>query len=113
MNPMDTTAATIAFEIVEDARRDTHPQLADAVRQNDKLWRALHEARNEIMALRAEVDKLSAPPSTYGVYLSAHDDDTVDILAQGRKVRVGLHPAIRAESLRPGQELLLNEAAST
>ena len=82
----------------------------DAVRQNDKLWRALHDARNEIMALRAEVDKLSAPPSTYGVYLSAHDNDTVDMLVQGRKVRVGLHPAIEAESLRPGQELLLNEA---
>ena len=110
MNPMDTTAATIAFEIVEDARRDTHPQLADAVRQNDKLWRALHEARNEIMALRAEVDKLSAPPSIYGVYLAAHDDGTVDILAQGRKVRVGLNPTIKVESLRPGQELLLNEA---
>ena len=62
------------------------------------------------MALRAEVDKLSAPPSTYGVYLSAHDDDTVDILAQGKKVRVGLHPTIKVESLRPGQDLLLNEA---
>jgi hypothetical protein len=35
-----------------------------ALRQNDTLRRALHEARNEIMALRAEVDKLSAPPST-------------------------------------------------
>ena len=109
MKPFKTTAATIAFEIVEDARRDTDPQLADAVRQNDKLWHAPREARNEITQLRAEVDKLSAPPSTYGVYLSAHDNDTVDILAQGRKVRVGLHPAIEAESLRPGQELLLNE----
>ena len=38
------------------------------------------------MALRAEVDKLSAPPSTYGVYLSAHDDDTVDMHLRGRKV---------------------------
>ena len=38
------------------------------------------------------------------------DSYTVDILAQGRKVRVGLHPALEVESLRPGQELLLNEA---
>ena len=113
MTVLETTAATIEFEIVEHAGRATDPRLVNAVRQNDTLRCALHEARNEIMALRAEVDKLSAPPSTYGVYLSAHDDDTVDILAQGRKVRVGLNPTIKVESLRPGQELLLNEAAST
>ena len=110
MKVLETTAATIELEIVENAGRDTNPRLLNAARQNDTLRRALHEARNEIMALRAEVDKLSAPPSTYGVYLSAHDDDTVDILAQGRKVRVGLNPTIKVESLRPGQELLLNEA---
>src|SRR5438034_5845455 len=38
------------------------------------------------------------------------EDDTVDVLAPGRKVRVRLHPAIKAPSLRPGQELVLNEA---
>ena len=81
-----------------------------AFTQNDKLLLALHEAREEIAALRLEVDKLSAPPSTFGVYLSAHDDATVNVLAQGRKVRVGLHPAIETASLRPGQELVLNEA---
>jgi proteasome-associated ATPase len=69
-----------------------------------------HEARDEIAALREEVDKLCAPPSTYGVYLSAHEDDTVDVLAQGRKVRVRLHPAIKAGLLRPRQELVLNDA---
>jgi proteasome-associated ATPase len=110
MKLLDMTTATIEFEIVDNAGRDTDPRLLHAVRQNDTLRRALHEARNEIIALRAEVDKLSAPPSTYGVYLSAHDDDTVDILSQGRKMRVGLHPTIPIESLRPGQDLLLNEA---
>src|SRR5712692_2761552 len=102
--------ATIELEIVDDAHRDTDPRLVDAVMQNEKLRHLIYEARNEIVALRAEIDKLSAPPSTYGVYLRAHDDDTVDILAQGRKVRVRLHPSIRVESLHPGQELLLNEA---
>ena len=60
--------------------------------------------------MREEVDKLRTPPSTFGVYLSAHEDDAVDVLAQGRKVRVRLLPAIKAASLRPGQELVLNEA---
>src|SRR5262245_10108385 len=78
--------------------------------RDERLLKALHDAREEIAALREEVDKLSAPPSTYGVYLRAHNDDTVDVLAQGRKVRVKLHPALDAPSLRPGQELVLNEA---
>src|SRR5262245_31552601 len=76
----------------------------------ERLLDALRQARDEIAALKEEVDRLCAPPSTYGVYLSAHEDDTVDVLAQGRKVRVRLHPVIKAESLRPGQELVLNEA---
>ena len=45
-----------------------------AVTQNEKLRQAIHEARNEIVALRAEIDKLCAPPSTYGVYLAANED---------------------------------------
>jgi len=77
---------------------------------NARLLKALHDARDEIAALRDEVDKLCAPPFSYGVYLAAHEDDTVDVLAHGRKVRVRLHPAIPAASLRPGQEVVLNEA---
>src|SRR6266850_174808 len=77
---------------------------------NARLLKALHDARDEIAALRVEVDKLCAPPFSCGVYLAAHEDDTVDVLAHGRKVRVRLHPAIPAPSLRPGQEVILNEA---
>ena len=55
------------------------------------------------------MDKLCAPPSTYGVYLSPNEDGTVNILSQGRKVKVNLHPALKAEALKPGQELILNE----
>jgi proteasome-associated ATPase len=76
---------------------------------NEKLVRALQEARAQIAALREEVDKLSAPPSTYGVYLSPNKDGTVNVLAQGRKARVNVHPAIRFETLTPGQEVVLNE----
>jgi len=70
---------------------------------------ALHEARDEITALRDEIDKLCAPPSSYGVYLSTNDDATVNVLAQGRKVRVDLHPSINPATIKPGQELVLNE----
>jgi proteasome-associated ATPase len=77
--------------------------------REEVLAAALREARDEIAALREEVDKLCAPPSTYGVYLSANEDGTVTVLSQGRKVKVNIHPTIKAEALKPGQELILNE----
>jgi proteasome-associated ATPase len=109
MRLLEAIGTEIDVDMVEDERHEADSRLGHAFRQNEKLRHALHEARDEITALRAEVDKLAAPPSTYGVYLSAHEDDTVDVLTHGRKVRVRLRPSIKAESLRPGQELLLNE----
>src|SRR6266481_1159006 len=77
--------------------------------QNEKLVNALYEAREQITSLKEEVDKLCAPPSTYGVYLSGNEDGTINILSQGRKVKVNLHPSIKAVDIRAGQELILNE----
>src|SRR5437867_4350131 len=84
-------------------------ELRHAFDQNEKLVNALYEAREQISSLKEEVDKLTAPPSTYGVYLSANLDGTVNVLSQGRKVKVSVHPAIDVKTLRPGQELVLNE----
>jgi proteasome-associated ATPase len=97
------------FMVLENKLREANRQLVQAFNQNEKLVNALYEAREQITALKEEVDKLCAPPSTYGVYLSVNEDGTVNILAQGRKVKVNLHPAIKAETLKPGQELILNE----
>jgi proteasome-associated ATPase len=102
MKTLEIIEAETEFTAGWDERRHADLRLVQALK-------ALREARDEITALREEVDKLCRPPSTFGVYLSAHEDDTVDVLAQGRKVRVRLHPAINASSLRPGQELVLNE----
>jgi proteasome-associated ATPase len=77
--------------------------------QKQRLVQALTAAREEIASLRAEVEKLCAPPSSYGVYLSTNKDGTVNVLAQSRKVKVNLRPALEAEALRPGQEVVLNE----
>jgi proteasome-associated ATPase len=110
MNMSDTIEARIQYIRGEGECRERELRLVDALCDNDRLRKALRNAREEIATLRDEVDKLCAPPSTYGVYLAAHDDDTVDVLAQGRKVRVRLHPAIDAAWLRPGQELVLNDA---
>src|SRR5436853_2695788 len=97
------------FMVLENKLREANRQLVQAFNQNEKLVNALYEAREQITALKEEVDKLCAPPSTYGVYLSVNEDGTVNILSQGRKVKVNIHPAIKVETLKPGQELILNE----
>ena len=102
----NTSKASRAFDV---ERGDADRLLAQARNQNEILVTALHEAREQIAALKEEVDKLCAPPSTYGVYLAANEDNTVAILSQGRKVKVNLHPSIKPETLKPGQELILNE----
>jgi len=94
---------------LEGKLREANGQLAEAFNQNEKLVNRLSEARDQIASLQEEVDKLCAPPSTYGVYLSVNEDGTVNILSQGRKVKVNLHPSIKAEDIKPGQELILNE----
>jgi len=110
MKRLETVEIDTELATGEDEPRAADQQFRQAFRQNERLLKALHDAREEIAALRDEVDKLAAPPSTYGVYLTAHEDDTVDVLSQGRKMRVRLRAAIEAASLRPGQELVLNEA---
>ena len=95
--------------LLENKLREANRQLVQAFNQNEKLVNALYEAREQITSLKEEVDKLCAPPSTYGVFLSLNEDGTINILAAGRKVKVNLHPSIKREGIKPGQELVLNE----
>jgi len=97
------------FMVLENKLREANRQLVQAFNQNEKLVNTLYEAREQITSLKEEVDKLCAPPSTYGVYLSVNEDGTVNILSQGRKVKVNLHPSIKSDEIKPGQELVLNE----
>ena len=96
---------------LEERLLDTKGQLAQAVAHNEKLSYTLREAREQISALREEVEKLTRPPSAYGTYLGRNDDDgTVDVFSGGRKMRVALHPDIDTETLERGAEVVLNES---
>ena len=95
---------------LEERLLETKGQLAAAVGQNEKLSYTLRESRENIAALRDEVDKLSQPPSAYGVVVGKNDDNTVDVLTSGRKMRVSLHPDIDHELLSRGSEVVLNES---
>jgi proteasome-associated ATPase len=53
---------------------------------------------------------LTAPPNTYAIFSSMNDDSTANIYVSGRKMKVSLHPSIKPQALRKGQEVILNEA---
>ncbi|MBK5307745.1 MAG: proteasome ATPase [Frankiaceae bacterium] len=95
---------------LEDRLAEAQQSLASASGQNDRLVGTLREARDQILALKEEVERLAQPPSGYGIFLSRHDDGTVDIFTGGRKLRVVVSPDIDVEALRRGQEVMLNEA---
>jgi len=96
--------------LLEDRLRETEASLATVTGQNQRLADTLREARDQIVALKEEVDRLAQPPSGFGVFLEACEDGTVDVFTGGRKMRVSVSPAVDLDSLRPGQEVVLNEA---
>jgi proteasome-associated ATPase len=96
--------------VLEDRLHEAQANLAAVTGQNERLVGTLKEAREQIVALKEEVDRLAQPPSGYGVFLEARDDGTVDIFTGGRKLRVNVSPAVDAEELQRGQEVMLNEA---
>ncbi|MEO5653174.1 MAG: proteasome ATPase [Marmoricola sp.] len=89
---------------------DTQRSLAGVTSQNERLAQTLREARDQIVTLKEEVDRLAQPPTGFGTFLHRNDDDSVDVFTGGRKLRVNLSPAVEAEHLVRGQEVMLNEA---
>jgi proteasome-associated ATPase len=96
--------------LLEDRLRDAEGSLSGVTAQNERLAATLREARDQIVALKEEVDRLAQPPSGFGVFLSANEDDTCDVFTGGRKMRVNVSPNVELSELRPGQEVVLNEA---
>jgi proteasome-associated ATPase len=84
--------------------------LESTAAQNERLVRTLKEAREQIVTLKSEVDRLAQPPSGFGTIVEVAEEGTVDVLTGGRKMRVAVSPAVDADELAPGREVLLNEA---
>jgi proteasome-associated ATPase len=96
--------------LLEERLRETEASLTSVTSQNERLASTLREARDQIVALKEEVDRLAQPPSGFGVFLAAREDTTADVFTGGRKMRVNVSPNVDLEALRPGQEVVLNEA---
>ncbi|MEB3050620.1 proteasome ATPase [Mycolicibacter sp. MYC123] len=90
--------------------RALESQIDSLTTRNAKLMDTLKDARQQLLALREEVDRLGQPPSGYGVLLGTHDDDTVDVFTSGRRMRVNISPNIEVATLKKGQTVRLNEA---
>ncbi len=96
--------------LLEERLREAEGSLSGVTAQNERLAATLREARDQIVALKEEVDRLAQPPSGFGVFLNACEDDTADVFTGGRKMRVNVSPNVELSELRPGQEVVLNEA---
>ncbi|TKD61447.1 proteasome ATPase, partial [Micrococcus luteus] len=98
------------LSVLEEPRAEIQAELSAVTGQNDRLVATLREARDQIVTLKEEVDRLAQPPSGYGIFVSSYEDGTVDVFTQGRKLRVTVSPSVNISDLLPGQEVMLNEA---
>ncbi|WP_443652043.1 proteasome ATPase [Dietzia aurantiaca] len=79
--------------------------------RNVRLAELLKDSRDQLEALKGEVERLGNPPSTYGVVLSKPvDGDTVEVMASGRRMLLTLAPGVEPATLTVGTTVRLNEA---
>jgi len=104
-------AAPRRIHALEKRLAETAAELETSRVSNERLTSTLVEARDQLVALKEEVEKLSQPPCTYGVFIEGFEEDsTADVFSNGRKMRVHLSPGVTFDELRRGQEVMLNEA---
>jgi proteasome-associated ATPase len=104
------TNAPRQVTILEEKLVETREQLAKAGGQNEKLAAALRAEREKIEALLEEVEKLSQPPASFGVFLRRNEDGSMDVITAGRKMRVMPAPDLDERRFRPGVQVVLNES---
>jgi proteasome-associated ATPase len=104
------TNAPRQVKILEDKIVEARSDLTRALSQNERLASTLQAEKERIEGLREEVEKLSQPPASFGVYLAENEDGSVDVFTAGRKMRVNVSPDIDRTGLHRGVEVILNEA---
>src|SRR5699024_8831300 len=103
-------ASTASPGSLEARLADAEARLASTTAQNERLGATLREARDQIMSLKEEVDRLAQPPTGFGTFIQANEDETVDVFTGCRTLRVNVSPAVEVEGLQSGQEVILNVA---
>ncbi|USN96643.1 MAG: proteasome ATPase [Candidatus Nomurabacteria bacterium] len=98
------------LQALEEKVESLQGENTNLVIRNEKLSDTLQTARQQMLQLREEIDRLGNPPSGYGVLLNCNDDDTVDVYTSSRRMRVQISPNIDMDKLRIGQLVRVNEA---
>jgi len=98
------------YEALKRKYHQSLEQLTQGKKQNEKLVGALQEAKEQINALKKEVEKLCMPPNSYGVFRQRNADGTLDIDIDGRHLKVNIHPRLENAPFEEGQLLVLNES---
>lgn len=87
-------------------------KLSAEMEKNHRLEYALRELREEVVQLGERVEKLTRPPSPYGIVVGRNPDDFFDVLVNGRKLRVSVGGNIDCDTIELGSEVLLNDSMS-
>ncbi len=98
------------IELLEQKLVESRLQLTQSRSNNEKLAVTIQQTRDQITALRDEVEKLTQPPAVYGTFIEFNPDGTADIFASGRKMRVSVHPGLDPGQVERGHEVVLNES---
>lgn len=118
------TAAERQLNVLRDKNRQLDRQLASAGTNNSRLVAMLERTREEIINLKAGLEKDGDTPFSHGTIIEKHARShpengvaisttgvqSVDIMQGGRKLRVAISPLLDFDKLSVGQEVLLNES---
>ncbi|ALE92130.1 AAA family ATPase [Arthrobacter alpinus] len=104
------------LNVLREKARTLDRQLSSATQNNSRLVAMLESAKTEILKLRSALEHDGQPPYGFATIVALNPrgstvtEESIDIFASGRKMRVGLSPLLPIRELRVGQEVLLNEA---
>ena len=85
-------------------------RLSELKAHSDQLGTTLQSARDQILGLREDLDALASPPLSIAQVVGLVGDGTVDVTVSGRRIRTHISSEVDTDELRPGREVLLNEA---
>ncbi|MDQ3957461.1 MAG: proteasome ATPase [Actinomycetota bacterium] len=103
-------AAPRRIHELERRLSETIAELSQSRETGERMAEKLREAKDQLLAMKEEIEKLSQPPSGYGIFLEGFEDNQVDVFTNGRKLRVNVSPGVDLAELRRGREVMLNEA---
>ncbi|MGP9693034.1 proteasome ATPase [Brachybacterium sp. AOP25-B2-12] len=90
--------------------QDLSTELEKYAAQNDRLVAGLRSARAQIVQLKTDLERISDPPNSYATFLARAEGTTVDVLHNGRRLRIATSPELDPATLASGAQLRLNES---